>query len=76
MPKYTPFSPSNIIKPECNSSIFSTDNAIVMGILNITNDSFYDGVKYVNEYSIIAQTKKMLDEGASIIDVGAQSSRL
>jgi dihydropteroate synthase len=46
-----------------------------MGILNITDDSFYDGGKYVNEGDIIAQTTKMLDEGASIIDIGAQSSR-
>ena len=75
MPKYTPFTSSNIIKPKGNSIIFSTDNAIVMGILNITDDSFYDGGKYVNEGDIIAQTTKMLDEGASIIDIGAQSSR-
>jgi len=75
MPKYTPFTPSNIIKPKGNSIIFSTDNAIVMGILNITDDSFYDGGQYVNEGDIIAQTIKMLDEGASIIDIGAQSSR-
>ena len=75
MPKYTPFTPSNVIKIKGNSSVFSTDNAIVMGILNITNDSFYDGGKYVNEGTIIAQTKKMLEEGASIVDIGAQSSR-
>jgi dihydropteroate synthase len=75
MPKYTPFTPSNIIKLKGNSIIFSTENAIVMGILNITDDSFYDGGKYVNDGDIIAQTTKMLDEGASIIDIGAQSSR-
>lgn len=75
MPKYTPFTHSNIIKLKGNSIIFSTDNASVMGILNITTDSFYDGDKYVNEDSIIAQTLKMLEEGAEIIDIGAQSSR-
>ena len=52
MPKYTPFTPSNIIKIKSNSSVFSTDNAIVMGILNITDDSFYDGGKYVKEDDI------------------------
>ncbi len=46
-----------------------------MGILNITNDSFYDGGKYVSEKNIIQKTKQMLSEGASIIDIGAQSSR-
>ena len=55
--------------------IFQQKKTIVMGILNITEDSFYDGGKYNNTKSLIQQTKKMLDEGASIIDIGAQSSR-
>jgi len=46
-----------------------------MGILNITKDSFFDGGLYLNEEQIIARSKKMLEEGASIIDIGAQSSR-
>jgi dihydropteroate synthase len=46
-----------------------------MGILNVTPDSFYDGGRYLDEQSIYARVKKMLDEGADIIDVGAQSTR-
>ncbi len=46
-----------------------------MGILNVTKDSFFDGGQYLNEKAIIAKCKKMLDEGAHIIDIGAQSSR-
>ena len=46
-----------------------------MGILNITSDSFYDGGRYSDEKSIVAQTEKMLDEGAKIIDIGANSTR-
>lgn len=46
-----------------------------MGILNITPDSFSDGGKYTTEKEIIKQTKKMLLEGATFIDVGAYSSR-
>ena len=46
-----------------------------MGILNVTEDSFFDAGKYVNEQAIISRCKKMLEEGASIIDIGAQSSR-
>ncbi|MBI2269807.1 MAG: dihydropteroate synthase [Bacteroidetes bacterium] len=46
-----------------------------MGILNITPDSFFDGGRYANEKSIIAHVEKMLDEGASIIDIGANSTR-
>jgi dihydropteroate synthase len=66
---------SNSIKGNSNSSVFSTKNPIVMGILNVTEDSFFDGGKYLNEKQIIARCKKMLEEGASIIDIGAQSSR-
>ena len=47
----------------------------VMGILNITPDSFYDGGKFVGEEAVLKQVKKMLDEGASFIDVGGYSSR-
>jgi dihydropteroate synthase len=58
-----------------NSSIFSTKNATVMGILNLTTDSFFDGGEYLCEKQIIKRCRTMLDEGASIIDIGAQSSR-
>lgn len=47
----------------------------VMGILNITPDSFYDGGKYVSDKSIVKQVKKMLQQGATFIDIGAYSSR-
>jgi len=75
MPKYTSFSVSNSIKGNSNSSVFSTKNPIIMGILNVTEDSFFDGGLYLNEEQITARCKKMLEEGASIIDIGAQSSR-
>ena len=55
------------------STFFSTPK--VMGILNITNNSFYDGGKYINESSIIKQCKKMIEEGVDIIDIGACSSK-
>jgi dihydropteroate synthase len=48
---------------------------IVMGILNVTPDSFYDGGKHGSEEDIILQVEKMLNEGAAIIDIGAVSSR-
>ena len=56
-----------------NSTIFSTNNPIVMGIINLTDDSFYDGGKYLDNKQIISKCKTMLDEGAKIIDIGAQS---
>ena len=47
----------------------------VMGILNITEDSFYDGGQYLDVEKYIARVGQMLDEGADIIDIGAQSTR-
>ena len=55
--------------------ILDLSTAKVMGILNITNDSFYDGGKYLTEKNILQKTHQMLNEGAAIIDIGAQSSR-
>lgn len=52
---------------------FSTPK--VMGILNLTPDSFYDGGKYNNEVDSLKQTELMISEGADFIDVGAYSSR-
>ena len=52
---------------------FSTPK--VMGILNITSDSFFDGGKYLSEQEWIEQTSIMLDQGASIINIGAVSTR-
>src|SRR5690606_12971595 len=47
----------------------------VMGILNITPDSFYDGGRYLNEKDILHHAQKMLAEGATFLDVGGYSSR-
>lgn len=47
----------------------------VMGILNITADSFYDGGRYREADAMLAQARRLLAEGADIIDLGAASSR-
>ena len=59
----------------CNGSLIDLSIPKVMGILNITHDSFYDGGKYKNESEILIQTEKMLSDGATFIDIGAYSSR-
>ena len=46
-----------------------------MGILNLTPNSFFDGGKYSDESTILKQVGKMLNEGATFIDVGAYSSK-
>ena len=47
----------------------------VMGILNVTPNSFYDGGKHFDEKSILNQVNKMISEGATFIDIGAYSSK-
>lgn len=59
----------------CKGTLVDISSPKVMGILNITPDSFFDGGKYKNEKDILSQTEKMLLEGATFIDVGAYSSR-
>ena len=61
--------------PSIKGNKLNLDEPIVMGILNVTPDSFFDGGKYKNEEDIINQTIKMIDEGATIIDIGGYSSR-
>ena len=48
---------------------------MIMGILNVTPDSFYDGGFYDNQKKVIDQVEKMINDGASIIDIGGYSSR-
>ena len=59
----------------CNGQLIALDTPKVMGILNITPDSFYDGGRFKDEKSILTQVEKLLKEGASFIDIGAYSSR-
>ena len=47
----------------------------VMGVLNVTPDSFSDGEKFFNSKSAFDQALLMIEEGASIIDVGGESTR-
>lgn len=59
----------------CKGTLIDLSTPKVMGILNLTPDSFYDGGAYGDMEAAIAQVARMLDEGATFIDVGAYSSR-
>ncbi|MCK7591368.1 dihydropteroate synthase [Subsaxibacter sp. CAU 1640] len=59
----------------CKGQLIDLSTPKVMGILNLTPDSFYDGGKYQDESIALNQVEKMLSEGATFIDVGAYSSR-
>ncbi len=55
--------------------LLSLETPLVMGILNITPDSFHDGGRFTSMDDALKQTEKMLLEGAAIIDIGGQSTR-
>lgn len=59
----------------CKGKLIDLSSPKIMGILNLTPDSFYDGGKYKNESEILSQVYMMLKNGATFIDVGAYSSR-
>ena len=59
----------------CKGKLIDLSSPKVMGILNITPDSFFDGGKYKNDAAILKHVEYMLNEGATFIDIGAYSSR-
>ncbi|MEP3836260.1 MAG: dihydropteroate synthase [Algibacter sp.] len=59
----------------CKGKLIDLSSPKVMGILNVTPDSFYDGGTHKNEAQILKHVEQMLNEGATFIDVGAYSSR-
>lgn len=60
---------------QCATFEFNTDAPIIMGVLNITPDSFSDGGSFLPLDAALAQADTMLREGASIIDIGGESTR-
>jgi dihydropteroate synthase len=59
----------------CKGLLVDLSTPKVMGILNVTPNSFFDGGKYKNEIEILSQVEKMLLDGATFIDIGAYSSK-
>lgn len=63
------------ISINCNGKLIDLSYPQVMGIINITPDSFYSKSRVSNENQVLLKVQQMLDDGASIIDLGAYSSR-
>lgn len=59
----------------CKGTLIDVTTPKVMGILNVTPNSFYDGGKFKNEKEFLMQTEKMLMDGATFIDIGSYSSK-
>ena len=73
MDKDKEFSAATILKS--GNKLLKLDKAVVMGILNLTPDSFYSASRNQNSADLLRQTEKYLNEGAQILDLGAVSTR-
>ncbi|MCP5016437.1 MAG: dihydropteroate synthase [Ketobacter sp.] len=60
---------------QCGGRFLNLSKPAVMGVLNVTPDSFSDGGKFCNHEQAISQALRMVDQGAAIIDVGGESTR-
>ena len=59
----------------CRGKLLDFSIPKIMGILNVTPDSFFDGGKFNNETEVLKQAEKMLNEGVDLLDIGGMSSR-
>lgn len=59
----------------CGRFRLALDRPLVMGIVNVTPDSFSDGGRFFERDQAIAQARRLLDEGADLLDLGAESTR-
>ena len=66
---------SEFMTINCKGQLIDLTTPKVMGILNLTPDSFYDGGRYKDEHTVLKHVEKMLTERATFIDIGAYSSR-
>lgn len=60
---------------QCGSRRLDLSRPVVMGILNVTPDSFSDGGRYLAPAAALAHARRLVGEGASLIDIGAESTR-
>lgn len=70
-----PLSDTKAPAPLALKSLLRADRPLVMGVLNVTPDSFSDGGAFLDSEKALAQARRMIAEGADIIDIGAESTR-
>src|SRR5262245_22052624 len=66
---------SAAVQWKCRDRILDLGRPQVMGVLNVTPDSFSDGGRFIDRASALAHARSMIEEGAAIIDVGGESTR-
>src|SRR5262245_36461936 len=67
--------PNTYCQIQCADKVLSLDTPKVMGILNLTPDSFFDGGRYCTTEKALRRVEEMILEGADIIDLGGESSK-
>ena len=65
--------PDNVLR--CGRFKFALDRPLIMGVVNVTPDSFSDGGRFLEPAAAILHARRLMDEGADLIDLGAESSR-
>ncbi len=66
---------NNITNPSFPSQLSNFNKPILMGIVNVTQDSFFDGSNYFKYENAIKHAEKLIKDGANIIDVGGESTK-
>jgi dihydropteroate synthase len=59
----------------CNGKLLTINKPLVMGVINVTPDSFYAGSRFIGEKDILLQVEKMIKDEVDIVDIGGQSTR-
>ena len=59
----------------CGHYRLALDRPLVMGIVNVTPDSFFDGGRYADTRAAVARARRLVEEGADLVDIGGESSR-
>ena len=59
----------------CGRFVLPLERAAIMGVVNVTPDSFADGGRYLDPEAAIARARAMIDEGVDLLDIGGESSR-
>ena len=65
--------PSVVLR--CGGFLLPLDRPLIMGVVNVTPDSFSDGGKFLDPQAAIAHGRRLIEEGADILDIGGESSR-
>jgi dihydropteroate synthase len=60
---------------QCGAFRLALDRPLIMGVVNVTPDSFFDGGRYLDLQRAVGHARRLIDEGADIVDVGGESTR-